>query len=184
MTLHPFEGAAERPEALQSDSFGMNNLQFRGRFREPQVQVLKRASYGRRTHFFKEERIPQFPHSHCGTKVTQSEFAELERAAAERGFRLSEWIREVLFRELRDGDHTDSGDHINYGKRLLTEIVGLQVFLTHVLSTMSRGEWLDAEQYDEITRQVKAKKHRWAQEILAEQPPDTRGQNESRPFSG
>jgi hypothetical protein len=120
----------------------------------------------------------------ASTKVTQSEFAELERAAAERGFRLSEWIREVLFRELRDGDHTDSGDHINYGKRLLTEIVGPQVFLTHVLSIMSRGEWLDAEQYDEITRQVKAKKHRWAQEILAEQPPDTRGQNQSRPFPG
>ena len=111
----------------------------------------------------------------ASTKVTQSEFAELERAAAERGFRLSEWIREVLFRELRDGDHTDSNDQINYGKRLLTEIVGLQVFLTHVLSVMSRGEWLDAEQYEEITRQVKAKKHRWAQEILAEQPPDAHG---------
>jgi hypothetical protein len=57
----------------------------------------------------------------------------------------------------------------------LKEIVGLQIFLTHVFSTMSRGEWLDAEQYEEITRQVKAKKHRWAREILAEQPPDTRG---------
>jgi hypothetical protein len=107
------------------------------------------------------------------TKVTQSEFAEFERAAAERGLRLSEWIREVLFQELRDSDHMNSGDHFNYGKRLLTEIVGLQVFLTHVLSTMSRGEWLDAEQYEEITRQVRAKKHRWAQEILAEQPPNT-----------
>jgi len=58
-------------------------------------------------------------------------------------------------------------------KRLLTEIVGLQVFLTHVLSPMSRGEWLDAEQYEEIMRQVKAKKHRWAQQILAKTPPDT-----------
>jgi hypothetical protein len=116
--------------------------------------------------------------------VTQSEFAELEHAAIEHGLRLSEWIREVLFRELRDRHHTESGDHINYGKRLLTEIVGPQVFLTHVLSTMSRGEWLDAEQYEEITRQVKAKKHRWAQEILAEQPPDTREKNESRPFPG
>ena len=123
--------------------------------------------------FAKKNRSQNFRTHTASTKVTQSEFAELERAAAERGFRLSEWIREVLFRELRDGDHTDSGDHINYGKRLLTEIVGLQVFLTHVLSTMSRGEWLDAEQYEEITRQVKAKKHRWAQEILAEQPPDT-----------
>jgi hypothetical protein len=81
--------------------------------------------------------------------VTQSE-AELERVAAERGIRLSEWIREVLFRELRDSDQMNSGDHINYGKRLLTEIVGLQVFLTHVLSIMSRGEWLDAEQYEQI----------------------------------
>ena len=35
----------------------------------------------------------------ASTKVTQSELAELERAAAERGIRLSEWIREVLFRE-------------------------------------------------------------------------------------
>jgi hypothetical protein len=111
----------------------------------------------------------------ASTKVTQSEFAELEHAATESGLRLSEWIREVLFRELRDSDHINSGDGANYAKRLLTEVVGLQVFLTHVLSVMSRGEWLDAEQYEEITRQVKAKKHRWAQEILAEQPPDTHG---------
>ena len=33
----------------------------------------------------------------ASTKVTQSEFAELERAAAERGIRLGEWIREVSF---------------------------------------------------------------------------------------
>jgi hypothetical protein len=37
-------------------------------------------------------------------------------------------------------------------KLLWTEIVGLQVFLTNVLSPMSRGEWLDAEQYEEIMR--------------------------------
>jgi len=111
----------------------------------------------------------------ASTKVTQSEFADLERAAAECGLRLSEWIREVLFRELRESDHIDSDDGVNYGKRLLTEIVGLQVFLTHVLSIMSRGEWIEAEQYEEITRQVKAKKHRWAQEILAEHAPDAHG---------
>jgi|SRR5580658_943704 hypothetical protein len=111
----------------------------------------------------------------ASTKVTQSEFAELEHAATESGLRLSEWIREVLFRELRDSDHINSGDGANYAKRLLTEVVGLQVFLTHVLSVMSRGEWLDADQFEEITRQVKAKKHRWAQEILAQQPPDTPG---------
>jgi hypothetical protein len=101
--------------------------------------------------------------------VTQSELAEFEGAAAS-GIRLSEWIREVLFRELRDSDHMNPGYHVNDGKRLLTEIVVLQVFLTHVLSLISRGEWLDAEQYKEIMPQVKAKKHRWAQEILAAGP--------------
>jgi len=64
----------------------------------------------------------------ASTKVTQAEFAELERAASERGLRLSEWIREVLFQELRDSDHINSGDHFNYGKRLLTEIVGFCKF--------------------------------------------------------
>ena len=123
--------------------------------------------------FAKKNRSQNFRTHTASTKVTQSEFAELECAAAERGLRLSEWIREVLFRELPESHHPNFGDHINYGKRLLTEIVGLQVFLTHVLSTMSRGKWLDAEQYEEIMRQVKAKKHRWAQQVLAEPPPDT-----------
>jgi hypothetical protein len=121
----------------------------------------------------KKNRSQNFRTHTASTKVTQSEFAELERAAAERGIRLGEWIREVLFRELRESDQMNSGDHINYGKRLPTEIVGLQVFLANVLSPMSRGEWLDAGQYEEIMRQVKAKKHRWAQQILAEPPPDT-----------
>jgi hypothetical protein len=37
-------------------------------------------------------------------------------------------------RPISGGCKMNSGDHINYGKRLLTEIVGLQVFLTNVLS--------------------------------------------------
>jgi|ERR1035437_2415305 hypothetical protein len=109
----------------------------------------------------------------ASTKVTQSELAELERAAAARGKRLSEWMREVVFRELRGSDPMNSGDHAKYGRQLLTEVLGLQVFLTSVLSPMSRGEWLSAEQYKEIMRQVKSNKHRWTQELLAEQPPDT-----------
>ena len=111
----------------------------------------------------------------ASTKVTQSELNELERAATERGIRLGEWIREVLFRELRGTDEWNAGSHTNYGYRLLAEVVGMRVFLNHVLSVMSRGEWLDAEQYQEVLRQVKAKKYGWAKELLAEQPPDTHG---------
>ena len=76
--------------------------------------------------FARKNRSHNFRIRTASTKVTQSEFAELEHAAAEHGLRLSEWIREVLFRELRDSDHMNSGDHFNYGERLLTEVVGLQ----------------------------------------------------------
>ena len=111
----------------------------------------------------------------ASTKVTQSELNELERAATERGVRLGEWIREVLFRELRGSDLLNSGSHINYGYPLLAEVIGMRVFLNHVLSIMSRGEWLDAQQFQEILRQVKAKKHGWAKDLLAERPPHTHG---------
>ena len=58
-------------------------------------------------------------------------------------------IASLFAQELRDSDHINSSDSVNHGKRLLTEIVGLKVFLTHVLSVVSRGEWLDDEQYEE-----------------------------------
>ena len=137
--------------------------------------LAKRGNYGRRNHICEEERVAEFPDSHC---QHEGDSIGVERART-RGdgarHRLGEWIREVLFRELRGSDQMNSGSHINYGYRLLAEVVGMRVFLNHVLSIMSRGEWLDAEQYQEILRQVKAKKHGWAQELLAEQPPDTHG---------
>jgi hypothetical protein len=108
----------------------------------------------------------------ASTKVTQSELAELERAAAARGIRVSEWIREVLLRELRHSDRVNSGDQVNYGRRTLTEIVGLQLFLTNVLSPLSRGEWMTKEQYEQLMRQVKAHKHRATEQVLTERPPN------------
>lgn len=57
--------------------------------------MLKRGSYGRRTHSCKEERITKFRIRTASTQVTKSEVAELEHAAAERGLRLSECIRKV-----------------------------------------------------------------------------------------
>ena len=50
--------------------------------------------------FARKNGSPNFRIRTASTKVTQSEFAELEHAAAEHGLRRSEWIREVLFREL------------------------------------------------------------------------------------
>lgn len=97
----------------------------------------------------------------ASTKVTEAELAELEKAASTRGIRLGEWIREVLLREVRGSSQTE------YAIRFMTEIVGLQLFLTHALSPIVQGEKMNAEQYNELMRQVKFHKQDVASEMLA-----------------
>ena len=105
------------------------------------MHLLKRDSYGRTSPFCKEEQITKFPYSHFADPFAKPETALGCRAFELGQLRLSHLgAGSVLFRELPDSHHPNFGDHINYGKRLLTEIVGLQVFLTHLLC-MSRGEW-------------------------------------------
>lgn len=97
----------------------------------------------------------------ASTKLTVKEFAELESVAIGQGLSPGEWIREVLLREVERATGCESIQVI------LTEIVGLQLFLTNVLAPIARGEQISAEQYQELMRQVKTNKHKAAQEVLA-----------------
>jgi hypothetical protein len=98
----------------------------------------------------------------ASTKVTDQELCELEQAAASRGVRLGEWVRDVLLREARSPSDVVSPAH------LLTEIIGLQLFLTDALSPVVCGEHISAEQYEELMRNVKATKRRAAQAVIAQ----------------
>jgi hypothetical protein len=49
---------------------------------------------------------------------------------------------------------------------LLTEIIGLQMFLTNALALLLQGARMSAEQYQDLMRHVKANKHKAAQEVL------------------
>jgi hypothetical protein len=98
----------------------------------------------------------------ASTKVTDVELAELEQAAASRGVRLGEWIRDVLLRAARsplDGSGADP---------VMTEIVALQMFLTNVFSFVACGERMSADRYQELMRNVKANKRRTALEVVAQ----------------
>jgi hypothetical protein len=98
----------------------------------------------------------------ASTKVTEQELAQLENAAAARGVRLGEWIRDVLFREAKlSADPPDTNAE-------MVEIIGLQMFLTRVLSTIACGDRLTREQYQELMRNVKANKHRAARDAMAQ----------------
>jgi hypothetical protein len=98
----------------------------------------------------------------ASTKLTATEFAELESVAAGKGLSPGEWIREVLLRE------TERALGREPVEMILVEIVGLQLFLTNALAPIARGEKIDADQYQELMRQVKANKHRAAREVIAQ----------------
>src|SRR5260370_917670 len=98
----------------------------------------------------------------ASTKVTGVELTELERAAAECGVRLGEWIREAVLKAARSSSGAHEADP------LMTEIVALQLFLTNALSPVACGERMSAEQYQELMRNVKTNKHRAAREVVAQ----------------
>jgi hypothetical protein len=98
----------------------------------------------------------------ASTKVTDQELAQLEGAAAARGVRLGEWIRNVLLRAVR----SPSGIADVYP--VMTEVVALQMFLTNVFSFVACGERMSADRYQELMRNVKANKHRTARDLVAQ----------------
>jgi hypothetical protein len=98
----------------------------------------------------------------ASTKVTEAELNELERAAAECGIRLGEWIREAVLKAARSSSGALGADP------LMTEIVALQLFLTNALSPVACGERMSAKQYQELMRNVKTNKHRAAREVVAQ----------------
>jgi hypothetical protein len=98
----------------------------------------------------------------ASTKVTDQELAQLESAAAARGVRLGEWIRDVLFREARlSADAPDVDPQ-------MVEIIGLQMFLTRVLLAIACGDRMTREQCQELMRNVKFNKHRAARDAMAQ----------------
>lgn len=96
------------------------------------------------------------------TKLTPEEECELQQASLAAGKRMGEWMRDVLLENARENRSEVGRDAI-----LLTEIVGIQLFLMNVLSPLTRGELVSAEQYESIIRAVQANKARTARELFA-----------------
>jgi hypothetical protein len=71
-------------------------------------------------------------------------------------------MRDVLLESARENASVDGRDAI-----LLTEIVGIQLFLMNVLSPLTRGELVSPENYESMIRAVQANKGRTARELFA-----------------
>jgi hypothetical protein len=94
------------------------------------------------------------------TKLAELEFADAERAAAARGQWLSEWVRDVIVREVRIESEERIAEHA------FTELVGLQLLLMNVLQPLLQGQKISAEQFQNLVEQIQATKQNKAQELL------------------
>lgn len=102
------------------------------------------------------------------TRFTPAEEQALLKTAEARGQNLREWARDVLQREAKQSSDSVSTE------ALMTEIVGLQLFLTDALQPVACGEQMSPHQYEELMQQVKSNKHLATREVIAQYVADTK----------
>ena len=95
------------------------------------------------------------------TKLTEREFAEVERFCESRSVAFGEWVREVVLREVRSPE-----ENIRT-LPLVGEITGLRLLLINTLEPLLRGEKMTPEQFKEMLRYVKTNKRKAAADMLA-----------------
>ena len=95
------------------------------------------------------------------TKLTELEFSEVERFCESRNTAYSEWVREIVLREVR------GSQDMLANSPLLGEITGLRLLLINTLEPLLRGDKMTPEQFKEMLRYVKNNKRKAAADMLA-----------------
>jgi len=91
------------------------------------------------------------------TKLSPTEFAAVEVAAATDECALAEWVRDLILRELRRGSARDPS---------LAEILGVRLLLVNVLRPLPAGQRLTPEAFDKLLDQISDAKHQLASKLV------------------
>jgi hypothetical protein len=92
-------------------------------------------------------------------KLTQDEARLLDEVATAEGVPRSEWMRDVILRELRPGVAPDVS---------LAEIVGMRLLLVNVLRPLASGQKLSPEAFDKLLDDISTAKYELAAKLAAE----------------
>ena len=92
------------------------------------------------------------------TKLTRTEFAAVEVAAAAHGCALGEWVRDVILREIRGVSSADPS---------LAEILGVRLLLVNVLRPLAAGQRITPEAFDKLLDEISEAKHTLAGKLAA-----------------
>jgi len=101
-----------------------------------------------------------------GTKVTEEEYAELERAAQAGGKTLSEWCREVMLGNMNRHGPKSQPLEGSEAQALMAELVALRTVLLNVLYKQANGESLTPEEMQRLIERADADKLKKAAERL------------------
>ncbi len=92
-------------------------------------------------------------------KLTEDEARLLDEIATAKGVPRSEWMRDVILRELRC---TPTGD------TSLAEILGVRLLLVNVLRPLAAGQKLTPEAFDKLLDEISTAKHELAGKLVSE----------------
>ncbi|MFP5209483.1 MAG: hypothetical protein ACLGRW_09355 [Acidobacteriota bacterium] len=96
-----------------------------------------------------------------GTKLTPEEEEKVLAAAEAAGKAPSEWVRDVIVREVREEAEERIAMHA------FTELVGLELLVMNALQPLVSGQKMGADQFQKLVEQVQASKQTKARELLA-----------------
>ena len=91
-------------------------------------------------------------------KLTQQEVQLLDQIATAKGMARSEWMRDVILRELRGDSANDPS---------LAEILGVRLLLVNVLRPLAVGQRLTPEAFDKLLDEISEAKHVLAGKLAA-----------------
>lgn len=95
----------------------------------------------------------------ASTKLSRTEYTEIEQLAEARGQWISEWVRDVLLAAIEEQQSPQKA-------ALFAEVQALRLLLINTLEPLLRGDKMTAEQFKAMLQHVKTNKRKVAADIL------------------
>lgn len=92
-------------------------------------------------------------------KLTEDEARQLDDVANAKGVPRSEWMRDIILRELRPETPPDIS---------LAEILGVRLLIVNVLRPLAAGQKLSPETFDQLLDDISTAKYELATKLVAE----------------
>jgi hypothetical protein len=106
--------------------------------------------------------MPELRTRSAGAKVTEKEYAEIEKLAEARGLNVGEWCREVILAELERGESPSA-------ETVLAEVLALRMIFLNAIAAMGQGRELTTEQMQKLIERADAEKFRKVAERVEQQ---------------